>query len=379
VRPPAWLGTAALLLVLFLVFSVARDSLRPRLALLPAAFDRLAGWPADNVAKAIPAFLKSCALVGARADNAAFDSRSPGFDFGRVADWRPACSAAAFVKPGDDDAARRFLAANFVPVLARDTEASRNPGLGLFTGYYEIELDGSLRRHGRYQTPLYHRPPDPAVATRYSRAEIEKGALEGHGLAFLWLADPIDAFFLSIQGSGVVRLDNGKALRVGYDGQNGHPYVPVGRLLIDEGAIPKSEMSMAAIRAWMQKHPKKGTALRDADPSYVYFRVVHQEGAVGAEGVVLTPRRSLAVDRAYVALGVPIWLVAEERFPPHSEIRRLVVAQDVGGAIKGPVRGDLFWGTGAAAGTHAGAMNARGRYWLLLPPPVAVRLTRGTD
>jgi membrane-bound lytic murein transglycosylase A len=374
---PTLLRGAALLVFCLLVFGAARDSLRPRLALSPAAFDRLQGWSADHVAKAVPAFLASCAQIGVRADDAAFDPSSSGFDFGRVAEWRPACTAAAFVKPGDDDAARRFFAAQLVPVLARDNETSA--GRGLFTGYYEVELDGSLRRHGRYQTPLYHRPPDMALATRYSRAEIEAGALKGHGLAFLWLADPIDAFFLSIQGSGVVRLDSGGQLRVGYDGQNGHPYVPVGRLLLERGIIPRSEMSMAAIRSWMQQHPKEGAALRDEDPSYVYFYVVHRDGAVGAEGVVLTPRRSLAADRAYVALGVPLWLDAEERFPPHAAIRRLVVAQDVGGAIKGPVRGDLFWGTGPAAGQRAGAMNARGRYWLLVPRQIASRLTLALD
>jgi membrane-bound lytic murein transglycosylase A len=184
---------------------------------------------------------------------------------------------------------------------------------------------------------------------------------------------PVDAFFLEIQGSGIVRLPDGRTMRVGYDSGNGHPYIPVGRLLLERGIIPREQMTMAAIREWMIAHPSEGAALRRENPSYVFFREVNGAGPVGAEHVVLTPERSLAVDRAFLALGLPIWLAARERFGA-GEHRRLVVAQDTGGAIKGPVRGDLFWGNGTKAAAAAGAMNARGRYWLLLPKSVAARL-----
>ena len=242
---------------------------------------------------------------------------------------------------------------------------------GLFTGYFEIGLHGSLRRHGRYQTPIYRPPPGRAKGPRYTRAQIEDGALAGRGLALLWVDDPIDAFFLQIQGSGQVRLDDGRTIRLGYDGQNGLPYVPVGRLLIERGEIPRDQLTMASIQAWMRAHPKAGAALRREDPSYVFFREIKGDGPIGAERVVLTPERSLAVDRRYIPLGVPVWLAAEERFAPDQRIRRLVVAQDTGGAIKGPVRGDLYWGAGSAAGDRAGAMDARGRYYLLLPRRLA--------
>jgi len=248
---------------------------------------------------------------------------------------------------------------------------------GLFTGYYEIELNGSRRRQGRFQTPIYRRPPDLAQAVGYSRAEIEDGALAGRGLELLWVDDPTDAFFLEIQGSGRVRLKNGKIMRVGYDGQNGLPYVPVGRLLVERGIMPRSAVTMTAIRAWMEQHPEAGAALRRDNPSYVFFRELRGDGPVGAEGVVLTAERSLAVDRSFIALGVPIWVEADERFASADPVRRLVVAQDVGGAITGPVRGDLFWGTGSAAAERAGVMNARGRYYLLLPREVADRLVVG--
>jgi len=212
-------------------------------------------------------------------------------------------------------------------------------------------------------------------AARYSRAEIEDGALSGRGLEFLWVDDPIGAFFLEIQGSGRVRLRNGGTMRVGYDGQNGLPYVPVGRLLVERGIIPRSTATMMTIREWMNEHPEAGAALRRENPSYVFFRELRGDGPIGAEGVVLTAERSLAVDRAFIALGIPIWIEAEERFASADPVRRLVVAQDIGGAIKGPVRGDLFWGTGSAAAWRAGAMNARGRYYLLLPREVARRLS----
>jgi len=246
---------------------------------------------------------------------------------------------------------------------------------GLFTGYFEIELNGSRRRHGPNQTPIYRRPPDLGSGRRYSRAEIEDGALAGHGLELIWVDDPIDAFFLQIQGSGRVRLENGQTIRLGYDGQNGLPYVPVGRLLIERGQIPREKLTMASIRAWMRDHPAAGAALRREDSSYVFFREIRGDGPIGAEKVVLTPERSLAVDRAYIPLGVPVWLDAEEQFVPNQRVHRLVIAQDTGGAIKGPVRGDLFWGAGHAGGDRAGEMNARGRYYLLLPHSLADRLS----
>jgi len=275
------------------------------------------------------------------------------------------------VPPEDDAATRRFFETSFVPLSVNDYDASE----GLFTGYYEIELNGSRRRQGRYQTPIYRRPPDLNEAARYSRAEIEDGALYGRGLELLWVDDPIDAFFLEIQGSGRVRLRNGGTMRVGYDGQNGLPYVPVGRLLVERGIISRSVATMMTIREWMNEHPEAGTALRRENPSYVFFRELRGDGPIGAEGVVLTAERSLAVDRAFIALGIPIWVEAEERFASADPVRRLVVAQDIGGAIKGPVRGDLFWGTGSVAAWRAGAMNARGRYYLLLPREVARRLS----
>jgi membrane-bound lytic murein transglycosylase A len=305
-------------------------------------------------------------------DAAPLDARPSVADYGRVAAWRELCEAAAALPPQDTVAARRFFETSFTPLSVADYGTSE----GLFTGYYEIELSGSRRQRGRYQTPIYRRPAEPGAAARYSRAEIENGALAGRGLELFWIDDPIDAFFLEIQGSGRVRLRNGSTVRVGYDGQNGQPYVPVGRLLVERGVIPRSEATMMTIRDWMNEHPGAGAALRRENPSYVFFRELSGDGPIGAEGVVLTAERSLAIDRAFIALGIPIWVEADERFASADPVRRLVIAQDTGGAIKGPVRGDLFWGTGSVAARRAGVMNARGRYYLLVPRSVADRLVR---
>lgn len=348
---------------------LTRDIGPPRLTLEPAAFDRLSGWRQDGAAAAVLPFLKSCARFLARPDQAPFDPLPSRADYGRVGDWRAPCQAALQLPVGDDAAARRFFETWFVPFAIADYGEPQ----GLFTGYFEIELRGSRRRHGPYQTPLYRRPP-AALASRYTRAEIEDGALDGRGLAFLWVDDPIAAFFLQIQGSGVVKLDDGKAIRVGYDGQNGKRYVPIGRILLERGVIPRAELTMQRLRDWMKQHPKEGAALRRQDPSYVYFRAIKGDGPIGAEGVALTAQRSLAVDRRFIPLGVPIWLDARERFGTRARLRHLFVAQDTGGAIRGPVRGDLFWGTGAAAALDAGTTNAYGRAFVLLPRAVADRL-----
>jgi membrane-bound lytic murein transglycosylase A len=326
----------------------------------------------DHISAAVPGFLKSCARFLTRPDMAPLDAVAVSVDFGRVGDWRSLCEAAQALPSGEDAAAREFFEMGFTPFAVMDYGNAE----GLFTGYYEIELNGSRQRRGRYQTPLYRKPPDlgPQPPTR---AEIEDGALAGRGLELLWVDDPIDAFFLEIQGSGRVRLNRGGTVRVGYDGQNGRPYVPVGRLLIERGAIPRDKLTMAAIRLWMKQNQEAGAALRRENPSYVFFREIKGDGPIGAEGAALSAERSIAVDRVFVALGVPVWLEADERFTAADSVRRLMVAQDTGGAIKGPVRGDVFWGTGDAAGNRAGVMNAGGRYYLLLPRGVASRLAPG--
>jgi membrane-bound lytic murein transglycosylase A len=259
---------------------------------------------------------------------------------------------------------------------------------GLFTGYYEPLLHGSRQRGGNFQTPILKRPPDlvmvelgrfrPAwqgerIAGRVvngslvpyaSRAAIERGALDAMHLELLWVDDPVAAFFLQVQGSGRVMLGDGSIVRLGYDGQNGQAYVALGRLLVARGELTLDTVSLPSIRAWIKAHPQAGAALMDENPSYVFFREQSGDGPLGAEGVVLTPGRSLAVDRNFLPLGAPVFLVATDNGAP---LRRLMVAQDTGGAITGPVRGDIFWGFGDDAERRAGTMRAPGVYYLLLP------------
>jgi membrane-bound lytic murein transglycosylase A len=353
-----------------LATGLARDHGPVRFSLSAVNFEQLQGWPNDHLAKAITAFLKSCAKFKGLPEHSPLDPHTNSADFGQVGDWRGVCEAARSIPPGETAAARGFFENSFVPLAVADYGESE----GLFTGYYEIELNGSPRRWGRYQTPIYRRPPELGSNFHYSRAEIEDGALAGRGLELFWVDNPIDAFFLQIQGSGMIHLRNGRIFRVGYDGQNGQPYVAVGRLLLERGLIPRAELTMATIRTWMSEHPAAAALLRRENPSYVFFREVNGDGPIGAEGVALTPERSIAVDRVFIPLGIPIWVEADERFASADPVRRLVIAQDTGGAIKGPVRGDLFWGGGEAAGLRAGVMTARGHYYLLLPRAVASRL-----
>jgi membrane-bound lytic murein transglycosylase A len=204
----------------------------------------------------------------------------------------------------------------------------------------------------------------------WDRAAIGRGALDGQRLAILWTADPVDAFVLQIQGSGRVLLPDGQVVRVSYAGQNGRPYVPIGRVLADRGAIPLGEVTMPSIRAWLEAHPAEAAGVMDQNPSYVFFRELPgagpEDGPPGSLGAPLTPGRSIAVDRTFIPLGAPVWLDTTDPVTG-APLRRLMLAQDTGGAIKGPVRADIFWGWGAAAEDRAGRMKQPGTATVLLP------------
>jgi membrane-bound lytic murein transglycosylase A len=357
----------------------------PQLTLTPARFSDLPGWNADNSAAALATFIKSCAARDRQPDNAVIAPAALGMT---AAQWRKPC-AAARATPNNDAAARAFFAANFTPYLA----ANNNNSDGLFTGYYEPLLHGARQRGSAYQTPLMKRPPDlvmvdlgrfrPAwhgerIAGRVangslvpypSRAEIERGALNANQLALYWVNDPVDAFFLEVQGSGRVELPDRTQVRLGYDGQNGQPYVAIGKKLVERGAMTTDQVSLQSIRAWIAAHPDQAKGLMDENPSYVFFRELSGDGPLGAEGVVLTAGRSLAVDRKFIPLGTPVYLTIDDSKSP---LQRLMVAQDTGGAINGPVRGDVFWGFGNDAETRAGTLRAQGRYYLLLPKDVTL-------
>jgi membrane-bound lytic murein transglycosylase A len=353
------------------------------------SFDALPGWAADDQDQSLQAFRQSCAAFARQPATRALGGQiggqiGGGQAGGRIGAWRAACAAAGQVPAG---AARRYFETWFRPYRVLDDGDAG----GLFTGYFEPELHGSWQADARYRVPLYRRPPDLVTAdlgkffadlkgrqitgrvdggrlTPYaSRGEIDDGALAGQGLELMWVDDPVDAFFLQVQGSGRVVMADGQVVRVGFAGRNGRPYRSIGRELIERGEIAPENMSMQAIRAWLAARPDEAPALLRQNGSYVFFRILEGPGPIGAQGVALTPGRSLAVDRTYIPLGVPIWLDTTDPLDPEKPLRRLVVAQDTGGAIKGPVRGDLFWGFGARAAAAAGRMKSAGGYYLLLP------------
>ena len=304
-------------------------------------FSDLDGWEQDDHAAALSVFRNTCDLL-----------TDP--------DWTPLCRLATDVGAGDA-AARNFFELFFKPVLIGQPPA-------LFTGYYEPELNGSPVRTPSFAWPIYRRPPELRDGQVYfDRATIEAGALRGRGLEIAWLDDPVEAFFLQIQGSGRIVMPDGNVVRVGYGGRNGHGYKSVGQEMIRRGTHTPDQVSAQEIRSYVARNPQTGAALLNVNPSYVFFRKLPdlppEKGPIGAMGRSITTMRSIAVDPAFNPLGAPVWVEKDGA----GAFRRLMVAQDTGGAIKGAQRADIFFGTGDAAGDAAGTVKDGGRMLVLLP------------
>jgi membrane-bound lytic murein transglycosylase A len=316
----------------------------------PLTFSGLEGWAAADHAGALTEFRRVCA-------EARFAAAPPPH-------WAALCVAAA----GAVDA-RGFFETHFWP----EPRGGADPGGALLTAYYEPVADGALVPGGRYIVPLHAPPPGlDRGAPQPTRAQIVAGALAGQGLELVWLADPAEAFFLQIQGSGRIRLPDGRLLRLGYAGKNGHPYRAIGKLLVDRGEMRLDQVTADAIKAWLRADPARGARLMDENPSYVFFRELAglpaEAGPVGTLGLPLTAGRSVAVDPEFHPLGLPVWI--EARAAPGASFAPapgLWIATDTGGAIRGPRRADLFLGTGDAAGRAAGGFRAAGRLIALAP------------
>ena len=354
-------------------------SAAPGANLRATTFAALPGWGSDDLRQVLPAFLTSCSTQA------------------RKSDWKEPCAVAAGLDGNNESAIRTFFQSFFTPYQVINPDGSDN---GLVTGYYEPLLKGSRKRGGPYQTPIYRAPEDlltVELASIYpelkglrlrgrlvgskvvpypNRAELDKsGVLAGKEI--LWVDDPIDAFFLQVQGSGRVQMNDGSSIvRVAYADQNGYPYKSIGRYLVDKGELTLAQASAQGIKAWLAANPGRQQELLNANPSYVFFKEEKvtdpSKGPKGAQGVPLTPLRSIAVDPQFVPLGTPVFLATTQ---PNSNalLQQLVVAQDTGGAIKGAVRADFFWGFGNEAGDKAGRMKQRGMMWLLLPKLAAAR------
>jgi membrane-bound lytic murein transglycosylase A len=342
--------------------------------LKPVDWSAVAFWQDDAVQDAWPALLQSCSTLG------------------RQAAWQAVCAEAAAMPAPDAATARAFFEQRFQPWQATQEDGSTE---GLVTGYYEPLLKGDRIRTARARYPLYAAPDDLIavdLASVYpelknlrlrgrlvgnklvpypTRKEIEAAAASGNGFKgkpIAWAEDPVDLFFLQIQGSGRIELPDGSHLRVGYADQNGHPYLSIGKLLVERGELKLEQASMQGIKDWGAKNPDKLPDLLAANPSFVFFRELPDglTGPLGALGVPLTGGRSIAVDPRFIPLGAPVFLATTQPNSP-LPLNRLVMAQDSGGAIRGGVRADFFWGFGTDAGELAGRMKQRGRMWVLLP------------
>lgn len=334
-------------------------------------WDALPGWRDDDSAAAWPAFQKSCSVLKNRPD------------------WSGICAAANALSQPDDAQVREFFEAKLTPLQIIDANGGEE---GLVTGYYEPLLHGSRKPSARYRYPVYSAPDDlltidlasvypdlkgmrlrgridgKKVVPYYNRADIDNGLAPLKGRELYWVDDAVELFFLQIQGSGRIQLENGELARVGYADQNGYPYRSIGKRLVETGELTLDKASMQGIKDWAKRHPSKLKELLDYNASYVFFRELPRAdgGPIGALGVALSEGRSVAVDRHAIPLGAPIFLATS--WPNSSRpLERLMLAQDTGGAIRGAIRADFFWGFGPEAGKQAGAMKQRGRIWLLWP------------
>lgn len=354
---------------------------------LPLAWSDVAGWNEDDHLAAYRAFRASCRSIATRREPPA-EPKALGNTL------RDPCHAAKYFDLSDDARAKTFFEEHFLPLrISRLGEAD-----GFVTGYYEPILDGSRTQTDVYNVPVYRRPSNlfvrgftqdsPSLPNKgqvfrkigrrklvpyYDRAEIEDGAIAGRGLEICWLKNQTDLLFAQIQGSARIRLEDGSTVRINYDAHNGYPYTAVGRVLIDRGIIPKEEMSMQRIREWMEQNPDGAKDVRRQNRSYTFFREVKladKDEAVGAQGVPLTPGRSIAVDKSLHVYGTPFFIEGE--LPIESErartpFHRLMIAQDTGSAIVGPARADLYFGAGADAGRVSGRLRHNMHFVMLVP------------
>lgn len=353
------------------------------------SFDMLPGWAQDNIAEVWPAWQMGCRALSKK----------------EAATWREICTFSEMIDASSSPVVRRFFEQYFAAyqIVLKSDATQMQESEGLVTGYYEPLLRGSRTSDNHYRFPVYGKPADlltvdlaslyPELAGKrvrgringdkvvpyYSRAEIDSGHTVPNAEILLYLDEALDAFFLHIQGSGRVMLPSNDIVRIGYADQNGHPYRAIGAILIERGELNRENVSMQTIKAWGYRHPEQLPELFAHNPSYVFFREIAAptdplaqliDGPTGALGVPLLAQRTIAVDRSKLPIGAPVYLATT--LPDQSPLQRLTMAQDTGGAIRGALRADFFFGTGDTAGEFAGAMKEKGRFWLLWPKDKAL-------
>ncbi|MFI4999489.1 MAG: murein transglycosylase A [Reyranellales bacterium] len=332
-----------------------------KVPMVATSYNEIAGWADDKHAEALVAFRRSCPRLVAGPDSKI--ATDGGEKTVAAAEWKRICDASAAVKGGDNSAARHFFEDNFRPLTV---QVRAN-----FTGYFEPELRGSRAPSRLFTVPVYRRPTDLGDQPYQTRAEIEQGALKGKGLEVAWVQDPVALFEAQVQGNGRVHLAEGGMLSLGFDGSNNRPYTAIGSVLVEMGVMKRDDATWPAIRDWLKRNPQKARDVMRRNERYIFFKDTKSAAATGAEGVALTPQRSLAVDTVFTPYGTPIWIDASRPVihkPGVTEIyRRLMIAQDSGAAIKGPARGDVFFGAGPQASEWAGRMISGGRAIVLVP------------
>jgi membrane-bound lytic murein transglycosylase A len=332
-----------------------------KVRMAPISFNEIPGWNEDRQGEALVAFRKSCPRLTTGPETKIVTDG--GEKTVTAAEWKTICDSAARVKERDAAAARQFFEENFRPLVVQAP--------GKFTGYFEPELRGSRVPSRLFTVPVYRRPPDLGDGPYLTRAEIEQGALKGKGLEIAYVQDPVALYEVQVQGSGRIHLAEGGVLSIGFDGSNNRPYTAIGGVLADMGVMKRDEVNWPAIRDWLKRNPQDGREVMRKNERYIFFKDTRTAAAAGSQGVALTAQRSLAVDTAFTPYGTPIWIDTQRPVagkPGQVEVfRHLMIAQDSGAAIKGPARGDVFFGGGARAADWAGRMVGSGKAIVLVP------------
>lgn len=384
-------------LALLFLSSIAYFYRANTLIVREVSFSQLPGWDKAEFSKSLLAFQTSCR---------AFIKQDPERIVGtdkidlQVKDWQPTCQAALGIAPVDENSAKQFFQQWFSPVEFYNGKLIT----GLFTGYYMPLLKGSYTQSAEFNVPIYEVPKnlitvdlglyyadlknrkvvgrlqDNKLVPFYTREEINNGAVDKTAPVLLWVKNKLDRLFMEIQGTGIIELEDGKRVYIGYDAQNGFPYTAVGGVLIKRGILTRENASMQAIKKFFDANPQQTDEVINQNKSFVFFRKLSLDAALGSQGVALTPGYSLAIDKQWIPMGAPLWLSTSrpdvKNPSANKPMRRLMIAQDTGGAIRGTVRGDVFWGGGDRATLIAGHMKNEGHYWLLLPKHTLSRIGR---
>lgn len=334
-------------------------------------YSYLEGWQDDDHKAALRSFLHSCRKFAKMPQQ-----QQIGKQLGNITveDLRDVCEIANIVKTMSAKQARNFFENWFKPFIVLNKKGSSH---GIFTGYYEANLKGSRVKTDLYQYPIYAKPNNLTDNEYFTREEIENGALEGRNLELLYVADKVELFFLHVQGSGRVELDDGTTVKIAYAAKNNRQYRSIGAYMEEQGLLPAGKVSAESIKAWLKEHPHQVDDVLNHNDAYVFFRLSNEEYVVGAQTVPLTTERSLAIDKDIMPFGFPFWVntALKNKNGTKEKYAKLMIAQDTGSAIKGVVRGDIFFGHGKEAEEKASYMASRGEYYILLPTNIVDKIS----